>query len=136
MSKPPPSTAGNQALEKAIFAFQMQRFDEAERLASGVLNSNRGNILAVQVLGRALIMQNRHAEAMAPLQNAARRGSDPEVDTLLAVVLAAAGRDDEALDQLRQATARRPPFQPAFLELAGQLSKAGRLDEGIAVLEG
>ena len=114
----------------------MQRFDEAERLASGVLNSNRGNILAAQVLGRALLMQNRHAEAIAPLQSASRRSSDPEIETLLAVVLAAAGRDDEAFDQLRQTTARRPPYLPAFLELANQLSKVGRHDEGIAVLEG
>jgi len=135
MSKRQPSTLSNQAVEKAIFAFQMQRFDEAERLASGVLSSNRGNILAAQVLGRALMMQNRHAEAIAPLQSAARRSSDPEIETLLAVVLAAAGRDDEAFGQLRQATARRPPFQPAFLELASQLSKIGRFDEGIAVLE-
>jgi len=136
MSKRQPSTLSNQAVEKAIFAFEMRRFDEAERLASGVLSSNRGNILAAQVLGRALMMQNRHVEAIAPLQSAARRSSDPEIETLLAVVLAAAGRDDEAIDQLRQTTARRPPFQPAFLELANQLGKVGRFDEGVAVLEG
>src|SRR5260221_9853332 len=81
-------------------------------------------------------MQNPQPEAMASLHSGSRGDSDPEIETLLAVVLAAAGRDDEAFDQLRQATARRPPFQPAFLELANQLGKAGRLDEGIAVLEG
>jgi tetratricopeptide (TPR) repeat protein len=141
MSKHPPSTPErpsprHQAVEKAILALQMQRFNEAERLASDVLKSNRGNILAAQVLGRALLMQNRPDEAIDPLQKAALRSNDPEIETLLAVVLAAAGRDDQALDQLRQTTARRPPFQPAFLELASQLRKVGRFDESIAVLEG
>jgi predicted Zn-dependent protease len=140
MSKRPPSTpeppnSGNQALEKAILAFRMQRPDEAERLASDVLKSNRGNVVAAQVLGRALLMQNRPAEAIDPLQRAARRSNDPEIETLLAGALAAAGRGAEAFDQLRLTTARRPPFLPAFGELGGQLGKIGRFDEGITVLE-
>jgi predicted Zn-dependent protease len=140
MSKRPPSpperpSGSHQALEKAILAFQMQRPNEAERLAADVLKSNRGNVLAAQVLGRALLMQNRPEEAIDPLQRAARRSNDPVIETLLAGVLAAAGRGDEALDQLRRTTARRPPFPPAFVELGSQLGKVGRFDEGIAVLE-
>jgi Tfp pilus assembly protein PilF len=80
-------------------------------------------------------MQNRPAEAIPPLERAARRSDDPKIETLLAAALAAAGRRDEALDQLRQTTARRPPFPPAFREYADQLAKAGRLDEAIAVAE-
>jgi tetratricopeptide (TPR) repeat protein len=140
MSKRLPSTperrsAGNPVLEKAVLAFRMQRLDEAERLASEVLKSDRGNILAAQLLGRALLMQNRADEAIDPLQKAARRSNDPEIETLLAGVLAAAGRDDEAFEQLRRTTARRPPFLPAFLELGGKLGDIGRFDEAIAVLE-
>jgi Flp pilus assembly protein TadD len=140
MSKPPPRPAappssGNPALENAILALRMQRPDEAERLAAGVLKSNRGNALAAQILGRALIMQNRAAEAIEPLQRAARRSDDPATETLLAMALAAVGRRDEALEQLRQATARRPPFASAFLEHGGLLAKLGRFDEAIAVLE-
>jgi predicted Zn-dependent protease len=133
MSKRPPipstferPSSSNRALESAVFALRMQRPNEAERLASGVLKSNRGNVLAAQVLGRALLMQNHAAEAIDPLERAARRSNDPAIETLLAEALAAAGRGDEALDQLRQATARRPPFPPAFLEHAGQLSKSGQ----------
>jgi tetratricopeptide (TPR) repeat protein len=118
-----------------MLAFRMQRPDEAERIASDVLKSNRGNVFAAQILGRALLMQNRAGEAIDPLQRAARRSGDPEIETLLAVALAAAGRDDEAFEQLRLTTARRPPFLPAFLELGGKLSELGRFDEGIAVLE-
>jgi Flp pilus assembly protein TadD len=130
-----PNSSNNELLESAVFALRMQRPHEAERLAAGVLKSNRGNTLAAQVLGRALLMQNRAAEAIIPLERAARRSDDPAIETELAVALAAAGRRDEALDQLRRTTARRPPFPQAFVEHGGLLAKTGRLEEAVAVLE-
>ena len=129
------SSSANPALERAILALRMARPDEAERLAERVLKSDRGNALAAQVLGRALLMQDRAVEAIVPLERAARRSDDPALETQLAAALAAAGRVDEALDRLRQTTARRPPFSPAFLEYGGQLSRIGRLEEARAVLE-
>jgi tetratricopeptide (TPR) repeat protein len=140
-TRPPlPANAGrpnanDQALERALLALRMQRPDEAERISADVLKANRGNPRAAQVLGQALLMQNRAAEAIAPLERAARRSGDPAIETLLATALAAAGRRDEALDQLRRTTARRPPFAPAFLEHGGLLAKIGRFDEANAVLE-
>jgi tetratricopeptide (TPR) repeat protein len=127
--------SGNAAIERAAFALRMQRPDEAERLAAGVLKSDRGNSIAAQILGRALMVQNRPAEAVVVLERAARRSNDPAIETLLAGALAAAGRRDDALEQLRKTTARRPAFPPAFLEHGGQLSRLGRLDEAVAVLE-
>lgn len=118
-----------------MLALQMQRPDEAERLASDVLKSNRGNIVAAQILGRALLMQNRPDEAIDPLKKALRRADDPEIETLLAMAMAAAGQGADALDQLRRTTARRPPFAPAFIELGRQLDNNGRTGEGIAALE-
>jgi tetratricopeptide (TPR) repeat protein len=126
---------GNAAIERADFALRMQRPDEAERLAAGVLKSDRGNSMAAHVLGRALIMQNHAAEAVVVLERAARRSNDPAIETLLAGALAATGRRDDALEQLHKTTARRPAFPPAFLEHGGQLSRLGRLDEAVAVLE-
>jgi Flp pilus assembly protein TadD len=137
-NRPPRSTQqpnSNNPLERAVLALRMQRPDEAERLAAGILKSNRGNLLAARVLGRALMMQNRAAEAIVPLERAARRGDDPAIETELAIALAAAGRRDEALDQLRQTTARRPPFPQAFVEHGGLLAKIGRLEEAVTVLE-
>jgi Flp pilus assembly protein TadD len=134
-SAPERPTSSSRALENAVFALRMQRPQEAERLAADVLKSNRGNALAAQVLGRALLMQNRAAEAIIPLERAARRSDDPAIETELAVALATVGRRDEALDQLRQTTARRPPFPPAFVEHGGQLAKIGRFEEAVAVLE-
>jgi tetratricopeptide (TPR) repeat protein len=142
MSKRPPNTlapdrpnSGNPALQNAVLALQMQRPHEAERLAAGVLKSDRGNALAAQVLGRALLMLNRPDEAIVPLEKASRRSDDPAIKALLAEALAAAGRSNEGLELLREATSRRPPFAPAFLQYGGQLSKAGRFGEAIAVLE-
>jgi Tfp pilus assembly protein PilF len=142
MSKRPPRplpperpNSSHQALESAVFALRMQRPHEAERLAEGVLKSNRGNALAAEVLGHALLMQNRADEAVVPLQRAARRDGNPAIETLLATALAAMGRSDEAFDQLRRTMTRRPAFPPAFLEAAGQLGKLGRLEEAFAVLE-
>jgi tetratricopeptide (TPR) repeat protein len=133
MSKHPSSA--NPALERAIAALRMARPDEAERLAERILKSDRGNSLAAQVLGRALLMQDRALEAIVPLERAARRSDDPALETQLAAALAAAGRIDEALERLRQTTARRPPFAPAFLEYGGQLSRIGRLEEANAILQ-
>lgn len=128
-------TAVDAALERATLALQMGASGEAERLAEGVLRANRSNSAAAVILGQALLMQGRSAEAITPLERAARRGDDPKIETLLAAALGAAGRREEALDRLRQTTARRPPFPPAFREYSDQLAKAGRFDEAIAVAE-
>ena len=138
--RPPPSapsrpSASDQALERAVLALRMQRPFEAERLAADVLKSNRGNALAAEVLGRALLMQNRVDEAIVALERAVRRSDDPAIETLLAAALAEAGRSGEALEQLQRTTARRPAYPPAFLEQGSQLAKSGRLDDAIAVLE-
>ena len=125
----------DQALQAALLALQTQRPDEAERLAAGILKAARRNGAATAVLARALMLQDRAAEAIAPLQKAAARGDNPALETQLAAALAAAGRRDEALEQLRRTTARRPPFMPAFLEHAGQLDKAGHFSDAIAVLQ-
>jgi tetratricopeptide (TPR) repeat protein len=125
-----------EALEQATFALQQRRLGEAERLASGVLKSDRGNIPAAQVLGQALLLQGRPEEAIAALQRAARRSGDPAIETLLARALGDAGRGEAALDLLRRATTRRPPYPLAFLELGDLLDRLGRAQEAIAVFEG
>lgn len=129
-NRPPPP-----ALAKALLALQMQQLEEAEQLASQVLKSDRGNTFAAEILGRALLAQNRLDEAIVHLAKFARRTDEPSIETLLAGMLAAVGRQDEALEHLRRAVARRPHYIPAFVELALQLRKTGRLDEAMAVTE-
>jgi tetratricopeptide (TPR) repeat protein len=125
-----------QALDRGAFALRMGQFAEAERLAAEVLRSSRTNAAAVSILARALIAQNRAGEAIAPLERSARRSSDEGIATLLGAALGSAGRRAEAIEQLRRTVARRPPFLPAFQELAGQLAAEGRFEEAIAVIEG
>lgn len=135
MSKRPSALSGNPELQRAIAALQGNRIQEAERLAAGVLRSNKGDILAAQILGRSLLMQNRAPEAIGPLERAVRRAADAESEILLALALTAVGRSEEALELLRQATARRPPHPQAFLEYGGMHARKGRFDEAIAILE-
>ena len=87
------------------------------------------------ILAHALIAQNRQGEAIVPLERAARRGSDAEIETLLGAVLCGSRRSADGIEQLRRTAARRPPYLPAFQELAGQLAKAGQLTEAIRTVE-
>lgn len=122
-------------LERAALAMRMQHFGEAEQLAAEVLRTSRTDLAATMILAQALIAQNRGGEAIAPLEKAARRSGDARIETLLGAALGSAGRSTDAIEQLRRTAARRPPFLPAFQELAGQLLKAGRVEEAIAVAE-
>jgi tetratricopeptide (TPR) repeat protein len=124
-----------QQLERAAQALRTERFAEAEQLAAEVLRASRFDAPALSILARALIGQNRGAEAIMPLEKAARRGDDPGIETLLGAALAGAGRRTEAIEQLRRTAKRRPPFIPAFQELAGQLAKVGSVEEAIAIIE-
>jgi tetratricopeptide (TPR) repeat protein len=134
-----PSAGGgqpqSQVLHRAAIALQMGQFAEAEQLAAGVLKANRTDAGAASILARALMAQNRGEEAIAPLERIMRRDSDPRIEVLLGAVLGGAGRRSDAIDLLRRTIERQPPFLPAFQELAGQLSLAGRVDEAVLVIE-
>ncbi len=116
-------------------ALRMQQPQQAEQFALEVLKSNRHDVAAVGILGRALLIQNRAAEAIVALERAAKRAADPEIETLLGLALSMAGRGNEALDQFRKAASRRPAYPPAFLEQAGLFAKKGRFEDAVAVLE-
>src|SRR5262249_44201798 len=122
-------------LERAVLALRMRQFAEAEQLALELLKANRTNVAGISILARALLAQNRASEAILPLERAVRRGNDPEIQMLTGAALGSACRRAEAIDQLRKIASRRPPFLPAFQELAGQLVKSGDLGQAITVLE-
>ncbi len=124
-----------QALQQASLALRTQQFGRAEQLATDILKSNRADRSAVLILAHALIAQNRAAEAIVPLERAARRGGDAEIETLLGAALCGSGRSGDGIVQLRRTAAQRPPYLPAFQEFAGQLAKAGQLNEAIKTIE-
>ena len=119
----------SQLLERANLALPARRLDEAVHLAAGVLQADPENVAAGQIQGTALLMQDRSEEAIEPLQRAAARSGDPNIETLLGRALSNVGRREDALSTLRQATRRQPPYPQAFLELGDQLSAAGRFEE-------
>ncbi len=125
----------HQALQQASLALRMQQFSQAEQLATEVLKSSRIDRNAVLILAHALIAQNRAGEAILPLERAVRRASDSEIETLLGAALCSSGRSADGIQQLRRAAARHPPYLPAFQELAGQLAKAGQLNEAVRTVE-
>lgn len=136
-----PDTAGRrpgtpaQALDLAAHALHAGRPREAEQLAAAVLKADRSNTPAGQILATALLMQDRPAEAVELLRALARRVADPAVETLLAKALIASGEAGAALEALRRAITRRPPYPLAFLDLGQALGAVGRPGEGIVVLE-
>ncbi|MDB5627285.1 MAG: hypothetical protein JWR73_3087, partial [Tardiphaga sp.] len=94
------TNASQRALEAAIHAMRMQQPVEAERRSAEVLASDANHVLALQIFGHALLLQDRAGEAIAPLERAAKHSDDPAIETLLATALAGGGRRDEALAQL------------------------------------
>jgi tetratricopeptide (TPR) repeat protein len=89
---------------------------------------------ALRILGAALLMQDRPAEAVASLEDKSRALRDSEIDTLLAIALRRIGRNEDALSRLKRATRRRPVFGAAFHELGFLLFSMDRYNEAIEVL--
>ncbi|MGJ5021781.1 tetratricopeptide repeat protein [Bradyrhizobium oligotrophicum] len=124
-----------QALQEAIHALRARQFARAEQIAASILRTARTDRAALLVHAHALLGQHRANEAIVPLEKAVLRGSDPELETLLGAALCESRRAADGIAQLRKTAARRPPFLPAFQELAGRLAKSGQLGEAIAVIE-
>ncbi|MBR0912686.1 tetratricopeptide repeat protein [Bradyrhizobium japonicum] len=130
-----PNSPLAQLLQQAFLALRAKQFDIARQLATEALKSNRTDRNAVLILAHALLGQERAEEAIAPLEKAAKRNGDPEIETLLGHVLCAARRRSDGLAQLRRTAARRPPYLPAFQELAGQLANAGEVGKAVGMIE-
>lgn len=121
-------------LRQAKLALDANRPQEAQRIADQILKIDPRRAQALHVLGCALLMQDRAADALTPLEEAARASRDPEIDTLLAIALRRLGRNVDALSRLKRATRRRPPFGAAFHELGYLLFSMERYADAIEVL--
>ena len=106
-------------MQRARLALNSDRPQDAQRIADEILKLDPDQPQALQVRGCALLMQKRAADAVAPLQAAARDLRDGETDTLLAMALRQSGRMDEALARLKRATKRRPLRLRRALEMLG-----------------
>jgi tetratricopeptide (TPR) repeat protein len=135
-SGPVRPTSGVEAeLQWATGAINHGRPEDAERFVRHVLDGIPQHPKALYLLGFALLQQNRAAEAVVPLEKAARALQDPAVETRLAIGLRQIGRTDDALLRLRRAIKRRPAHPEAFHELGYLLFSSGQHGEAIEVLE-
>ena len=129
------TAATEELLQRAATALRSGRHHEAELIARDALSQNSQHSGALHLFGLALLAQRRPAEAIAPLEEAARKGSDPVIETHLAIALRQSGRTSDALKWLERATARQPAFPLAFHELGVLLFSQRRLDEAEVVLK-
>lgn len=126
----------DEMLQQALTFLDRSRPQEAERIAGDVLKAQPHQPRALYVLGCALIMQGRAAEATTPLETAVRSRHDAEIETMLAIALRQTGRNEDALRRLKLATKRRPPHAAAFHELGCLLAAMQRDEEAIAAFRG
>jgi tetratricopeptide (TPR) repeat protein len=121
-------------LHRATLALNSQRPQEALRCAEEVLKTQPRHGQALRLFGCALLMLDQPADAVAPLENAARELRSAETDTMLAIALRKVGRNEEALSRLKRAIKRRPPHAAAFHELGYLLFLLKRDNESIETL--
>jgi tetratricopeptide (TPR) repeat protein len=122
-------------LQWATAAINQGRGEDAERFARDVLGRIAQHPTALHLLGCALLLQGRPAQAVAPLEKAARARQDPAIETQLAIALRQIGRTEDALARVTRATKRRPAHADAFHELGFLLFSLRRFDEAVAVIE-
>jgi tetratricopeptide (TPR) repeat protein len=123
-----------EALARAVAAGNSGDLSEAERIARDVLAKNPQHLEALQLLGALLMGQKRPREAVVPLEAAARRNPNPELQTHLAIALREIGRTDEALAWFYRAIEHRPAYARAFHELGNLLRTMRRYAEAETVL--
>jgi tetratricopeptide (TPR) repeat protein len=128
-------TAEAEALRRAETAADSGNVSEAERITRAVLAQNPQHLEALQLLAALLMAQTRVREAISPLEEAARRSANPELETRLAMVLREIGRTDEASAWLYRAIERQPVYARAFQELGNLLRAKRRYLEAEIVLK-
>ena len=121
-------------LQRASMTLNARRPQEAEEIARDVLRADPRHPRALFIVGAAQLTQGRVGDAIATLENAVRIKHDAEIDTMLAIALRRAGRDEEALSRLKRAIKREPPYAGAFLEFGNLLTALNRFDEAVDVL--
>src|SRR5215471_8296134 len=129
------AAAEAEALARAVAAGNSGDLGEAERIVRHVLAKNPQQLEALQLLGALLMGQNRPREAVGPLEEAARRSANPELETHLAIALREIGRSSDALAWLYRAIEHHQAYVRAFYELGMLLRAMRRYTEAETVLK-
>lgn len=122
-------TFADESIRRAAAAFSRGAPQEAEQLAREVLARDPRHPVAQHMVGVALLVQGRPADAIAPLRAALGLRSDSAVATQLATALRLTGNLAEAEKLLRPIIGQTPPYPAAFHELAALLHTGRRFRE-------
>src|SRR3954465_10648224 len=95
------SAATENALREAAAALEAGRAQECEGIARSLIGNRDRDAAALQLLGMALLAQNRASEAVPPLEEAARIRPGAAVETYLATAFKRTARAAEALTLLQ-----------------------------------
>ena len=92
-------------VQQMLLDFQNQRLEPAERMAQSILRINPKDLIALQVQGLIMAMQDRSAEAVVPLTKAALQDAkNPELLSNLAKAQHGAGLFAEAIQTYEKLT--------------------------------
>ena len=121
---------GPREIDAVVTLFNKGRYTEVATLAQKMTERFPRHAFAWKILGVALKLLGRGADALVPMQKAAALApADVESQYNLAVTLQELGRLDEAVASYRQALAIDPAYIDASLNLGATLQATGRLDE-------
>jgi len=119
-----------ETLEIGLASQQQGDYAGAERAYRSVLDAQPEHPTALHLLGHALTLQGKSAQAVSVLSRAAAlMPEDADVSVNLAQALQREGHLAAAQQALQRALASRPEFVAAWLSLAGIMIEADRLDE-------
>ena len=118
--------------DNLLQSYQMGRLNEAERLATSIVQEFPKYQFGWQVLGAVLKQLGRSSEAVLANQNAvALSPQDAHSHYNLGTTLKEVGRFEEAEKSFREAIALKPDFAEAYNNLGATVQALSRLEEAI-----
>ena len=124
-----------QAIDEADGLVRADRTDEALAIITGVVSEFPQDSKALITLGKIYLHQNRHVEAEETLREAYAIRPSARVGVLLAQLMIAELRIDEAADLLDEAEALEPLHGGIYLARGDWFTLQGRPEDAIASYE-
>jgi predicted O-linked N-acetylglucosamine transferase (SPINDLY family) len=128
--------SSSQLLSEAVAAYQLGDFARAHQLCSKVVAGDRGNLVALHLLGVLEAQQNNPVEALRHFDRALK--AEPRHANILTDrgrVLSGLGRHDEALQSYEKAIAVNPRHNLALLNQACTLLLLERSSEALRLFD-
>ena len=128
--------SSSQLLSEAVAAYQLGDFARAHQLCSKVVTGDRGNLVALHLLGVLEAQQNNAAEALRHFDRALK--AEPRHADILTDrgrVLSGLGRHDEALQSYEKAIAVNPRHNLALLNQGCTLLYLERSQEALRLFD-